>query len=244
MNGPLGPGTAPKAERSALAVLAEEIHACSVCPRLAGYLGDCRERFPEYWARPVAGYGDPEGRLLLVGLAPGYHGSNRTGRVFTGDASGLWLWKALHEVGVASQPVSASREDGMVLRDVWITAAVRCAPPQNRPSRSEQDACFPYLEREVALLPRINTVLALGHLAHDTYLRLWGERPSRHPFGHMALHELPGEPRWLLDSYHPSRQNTNTGRLTWEMWIGAITEAVRLSQRLAAGVAPSAEADE
>lgn len=177
-----------------------------------------------YWGRPVPGWGDHAARLLIVGLAPAAHGANRTGRMFTGDSSGDWLYEALHRFGFASQPTSLHRNDGLRLRDCWITAAVRCAPPGNRPLPIELARCRPYIQTELENLPRIRVVLVLGRIAHDAFLRAAGwweelsarERPS---FSHGASAILPDGKR-LISSYHPSRQNTNTGKLTRKMWYG------------------------
>ncbi len=178
----------------------------------------------------MAGFGDPGARLFILGLAPGYNGANRHGRVFTGDSSGRWLWGALHGLGVASLPDSLGPGDGMELRDVWISNAARCVPPGNRPTTEELATCRGFLARELAALPRITVVLALGKLAHDTYLKLQGERLARYPFGHGARHALPGEPSHLLDSYHPSRQNTNTGVLKWDSWVEVLSRSLELSR--------------
>jgi len=212
-----------------LQVLQADIHACTLCPRLAAFLADCRAARPDYWARPVAGFGDPEATLLILGLAPGYHGANRHGRVFTGDDSGRWLYGALHELGVSSAPNSTSRDQPLCLTGVWISNAARCVPPANRPTAAELAACRPFLARELEALPRVRVVLALGRLAHETYLKLRGERLAAHPFAHGARHELPGG-ALLLDSYHPSRQNTNTGVLTREMWRGVLRAALAAAQ--------------
>ncbi len=209
--------------------LAGEIHGCTRCDRLAAFLQESREKHPEYWSRPVSGFGDPEARLFILGLAPGYHGANRHGRVFTGDDSGRWLWGALHELGVCSEPNCTRGDQPLELRGVWISNAVRCVPPQNRPTGAEFDACRPFLERELELIANTRVVLALGKLAHDTYLKLRGHRLSAFPFRHGAVHDLgEGEPT-LVDSYHPSRQNTNTGVLTWEMWTGALHQALQFA---------------
>ena len=211
-----------------LAAVRAAIVACERCPRLRRH---CRRvardkvrRFRDqtYWGRPVPGFGDPGARLLVVGLAPAAHGGNRTGRVFTGDDSGDWLYRALHSNGFANQARSASRRDGLRLRDAYVTAAARCAPPQNRPTRVELDRCRPYLRAEIALLRRVAVVVALGRVGHEAYLRAAGLharlRPSERPeFGHGAEARLPGGVV-LLASYHPSRQNTNTRRLTRAMW--------------------------
>jgi uracil-DNA glycosylase family 4 len=178
----------------------------------------------------VPGFGDLEARLLIVGLAPGAHGSNRTGRVFTGDASGVWLYEALHRYGWANQPSGWTRDDGLTLTDCYITAAARCAPPQNRPTAEELARCRPYLQEELRLLTKVRVVLALGRIGWESWLRASGwwarltprERPS---FGHGAEAVLP-DGMVLVASFHPSRQNTNTGRLTRPMWNG-VFERIR-----------------
>jgi uracil-DNA glycosylase family 4 len=183
----------------------------------------------EYWGRPVPGFGDPKARLVIVGLAPAAHGANRTGRMFTGDSSGDWLYGALHRFGFASQAESLSKDDGMRLSDCYISAAGRCAPPGNKPTQEELDTCQPFLERELALLERVRVILVLGRVAHRQYLRAagwWRElRPRERPsFEHGALVELPNGCA-LLSSYHPSRQNTNTGKLTRAMWTDVFRTA-------------------
>lgn len=205
--------------------LEERIVSCEACPRLRDFLEECREKHPTYWGRPVHGFGDPEASLYILGLAPGYHGANRWGRVFTGDDSGRWLYGALHELGLASAPRSEHRDDGLQLSGVWIGNAVRCVPPENRPLGTELDRCRPYLTEELEALHNVRAVLCLGHLSHQTYLKHRGHRPSEFPFSHAAVHELPEAPHRLIASYHPSRQNTNTGRLTRDMWIHAIRTA-------------------
>ena len=186
-----------------------------------------------YWGKPVPSFGDPNAWLLIIGLAPGAHGSNRTGRMFTGDSSGDFLYDVLFKTGFASQPYAHDRNDGLRLEDAYITAAVHCAPPQNKPARDEFLACRPYLERETALLTRVRVVLVLGRLALDSYLSvLLGsgliERRSLYPFAHGACHQLPGGLPVLLCSYHPSRQNTQTGRLTKSMFLKVFRHAKRL----------------
>lgn len=213
-----------------------QITACELCPRLREYcrrIGQTRKREfanVEYWSRPVSGFGDSNARLLIVGLAPGAHGSNRTGRPFTGDASGDWLYDALHRYGWANLPASRSRDDKLVLTDCYITAAVRCAPPGNRPSRDELDNCRPYLEAELELLPEMRVVLTLGRIGWESWMRAagWWKRigPRDRPrFAHGAENVLP-DGMVLISSFHPSRQNTNTGRLTRPMWY-AIFERIR-----------------
>lgn len=207
--------------------LREEVVNCARCPRLAGYLAECRGRFPDYWARPVPSLGEADARLLILGLAPAFHGGNRHGRVFTGDQSGSWLWRALHELGAASAPNSPDARTPLTAPGIYVTNAVRCVPPGNRPTPEEIRTCQGFLRRELALLPNLRVVLALGKIAHTTYVRLRGEGPvSRTPFAHGAVHRFAGSPEVLVDSYHPSRQNTNTGVLTWEMWVGVIGTAL------------------
>ena len=176
----------------------------------------------EYWGRPVPGWGDPRARLLIVGLAPAAHGANRTGRMFTGDSSGDWLYGALHRFGFANQGTSVSRDDGLELRDCYVTAVARCAPPANKPSRTELDRCRDYLSAELAVLDRVRVVVALGRIAHEGWLKAagwWTLGPRERPrFGHGVVTALP-DGTTLIASYHPSRQNTNTGRLTRAMWL-------------------------
>lgn len=213
---------------SALEPYPGALEACRRCERLVAWREQVgREkrrayRDEDYWARPVPGFGDPRARLLLLGLAPGAHGSNRTGRMFTGDASGDFLYPALHRAGLADRPRSVARDDGLTLRGVWITAAVRCVPPGNKPTRGELERCRPWLEHDVSGLSELRAVLALGKVGHDSWLELLaarGERvvKARHPFAHGAVHRVRGGPP-LLDSYHVSFQNTNTGRLTQAMF--------------------------
>lgn len=221
-----------------LTELNRSLVACHLCPRLVAH----RERVArikkrafqdcDYWGRPVPGFGDTQARLLLVGLAPGAHGSNRTGRMFTGDASGNWLYEALHRFGFANQPTSSHRDDGLALRDCYITAAARCAPPGNKPTPEELGNCRPYLAEELRLLRRVRVVLALGRVGHEGWLRAsgWWERlgPRERPaFGHARVTRLP-DGTTLLCSYHPSRQNTNTGKLTRRMWHGVFAKAKAL----------------
>ncbi len=226
----------PPRPEAALAALENEIVTCRACPRLVRWretaARDAPRRFASesYWARPVPGFGDPRARLLVVGLAPAAHGGNRTGRVFTGDASGDFLFAALHRAGVANQARSASRKDGLRLTDCRVTAAARCAPPDNRPSPREFDRCRPFLVREIASLPRISVLLALGELAFRQTLRAFedaglGAVSPRPAFAHGARVVLPGGAT-LFASYHVSRQNTNTGRLTAEMFDSVLRGAL------------------
>jgi uracil-DNA glycosylase family 4 len=186
----------------------------------------------DYWGRPVPGFGDPDARVFVLGLAPAAHGGNRTGRVFTGDRSGDWLFGALHRCGFANQPRSVARDDGLQLHDCFVSAAVRCAPPANRPTQEERANCQPYLERELVLLPAVRVVVCLGGFAWNVALRvraaLGDPVPRPRPrFGHAA--ELPGDRFTLLGSYHPSQQNTFTGRLTEEMLDGVLLRARELA---------------
>ena len=216
-----------------LADLAAEVESCRRCPRLVAWreqvAADRRAAFADqvYWGRPVAGFGDPAASVIVVGLAPAAHGANRTGRIFTGDRSGDWLFRALWRAGYANQPTSTARDDGLALTGAWVTAAVRCAPPQNRPTVGERDACLPYLERELAALDRVRVVVALGGFAFGIVSSLAGLRP-RPRFGHLAEVGLP-DGRVLLGSYHPSQQNTFTGTLTEEMFDSVFTRARQLA---------------
>jgi uracil-DNA glycosylase family 4 len=202
--------------------------SCERCPRLRAHCrrvaSDKKREFQdwEYWGRPVPGFGDPSARLLVVGLAPAAHGGNRTGRVFTGDASGDWLYEALHRFGFATQSTSVSRDDGQRLTDCYINAAARCAPPENKPTSAELARCLSYLETEIRLLRRVRVVVVLGRVALEGYLKAAGIRhalgPRERPrFAHGAVTRLPGG-TVLLCSFHPSRRNTNTGLLTRAMW--------------------------
>lgn len=221
----------------ALAALEAEIVQCQACPRLVAWREQvARERRrafadQEYWGRPVPGFGDPEARLVVVGLAPAAHGANRTGRMFTGDRSGDWLYRAMHAAGFASQPTSSDRGDGLKLRDAWVTAAVRCAPPANKPTPEERDSCARWLDRELGLLTEVRVLAALGAFA---YRVLWNalrragvEMPTpRVPFGHGV--EVEADGKTLIASYHPSQQNTFTGRLTEEMLESVFRRAAEL----------------
>jgi len=229
---------AMKDEAAALDALNARIVSCRECPRLVAY----RERVAhekraafrdwEYWGRPLPGFGDPHARLLVVGLAPAAHGGNRTGRMFTGDRSGEWLYRALHRAGFANRSTAVSRNDGLALTDCRITAAVRCAPPANRPTRQEFASCQPYLEREIEILgDRLRVVVALGRVATDAFLRAW--RATGHPvpvprpkFRHGASWTLP--PVAFLVSYHPSQRNTQTGLLSRRMFDRVFLRARRI----------------
>ena len=211
-------------------MLAEDIAGCRACPRLVEWretvASDKRAAYRDqtYWGRGVPGFGDPAARLLVVGLAPAAHGANRTGRMFTGDRSGEWLYRALWRAGYASQAASTGRDDGMELRDAWITAPVRCAPPANKPTPAERDRCRPFLDRELALLADVRVVLALGSFGFTEAARLFGA--SRRPkFAHGVEVDLP-DGRTLIGSYHVSQQNTFTGRLT-EAMLDAVMARTR-----------------
>lgn len=205
---------------AALATLRREVPRCTRCPRLADGLARLRERFPDYWNRPVPGFGDAHARLVLVGLAPGLHGANRSGRPFFMDASGEWLYGRLEAEGLW---------DGRRLRGVHILNAVKCVPPGNRPTTRELDTCLHWLVQELEALREARVVVSLGALAHRSVLRAWGVRPlASRPFRHGALYREAGRPA-LLASYHPSRQNTSTGVLTRAMWAGIVRRASRLA---------------
>jgi uracil-DNA glycosylase family 4 len=220
---------------SALAALEAEVVECRRCPRLVAWREEvARERrasfaSEEYWGRPVPGFGDPDARVLVFGLAPAAHGGNRTGRVFTGDRSGDWLFAAMHRAGLANQPTSTHRDDGLELHDAWIAAAVRCAPPANRPTPAERDTCLPWTVRELELLPRLRLIVCLGGFAWNAALRLRAAAGLANPrprprFGHDALFD-PGDRLPLLGCFHPSQQNTFTGRLTEGMMEAVFARA-------------------
>jgi len=215
--------------------LDRELIECRRCPRLVAWREQvAREKRAafrnwDYWGRPVPGFGDPDARLLILGLAPAAHGGNRTGRIFTGDRSGDWLFASLWRTGFANQPTSVSRDDGLKLRDCYITAPVKCAPPGNKPLPEERDNCAPWLERELALLPAIRVVVALGSYAWDTALRHLGPVRPKPRFTHGAEAALP-HGRTLLASYHVSQQNTSTGRLTEAMLDQVFLRARELLQ--------------
>jgi uracil-DNA glycosylase family 4 len=223
------------ASKHTIEILQQRVVACTACPRLIKY---CRQvaqqkrrmyRDSEYWGKPLPSFGDPEAELLLVGLAPAAHGGNRTGRMFTGDRSGDFLYRALYESGLANQPVSRDRNDGLVLRGCYITAALHCAPPANKPRPDELRRCRSWFESELALLKRVRAVLALGKIAFDAYLTtIWraGDFPRRGSlrFAHGASYALPGDLPRLFATYHPSQQNTQTGRLTPAMMAAVLND--------------------
>jgi uracil-DNA glycosylase len=229
-------GTLP----SGLLAVREEIVSCDRCARLREYCQrvgrEKRRAFRDdvYWARPVPGFGDPRARLLILGLAPAAHGANRTGRVFTGDgvgASGDFLMASLHTAGFANIPTSQHPQDGLTLRDAYIAATVRCAPPDNKPTPEEIERCLSHLEAELAELPRVRVIVALGEIAFDAYLRLLKKQSGRAirprpAFGHGSMAALP-DGKLLLGCYHPSRQNTNTGKLTPRMMDAVFLKVAR-----------------
>ena len=227
--------------KSALQILSDEVVACTDCPRLVAH----RRKMAEvkrrayldwgYWGKPVPPFGDPRAQMLVIGLAPAAHGGNRTGRMFTGDRSGDFLYRALYETGFASQPASVSRDDGLTLSGAYITAAVRCAPPDNKPTPEEFQTCRRYLERELFLLKNLQCVVALGKLAFDAYLNVLRDSGvirsrAEYPFGHNVQYQIPGGPV-LIASYHPSQQNTSTGKLTAEMLREVFAGAQAIIQR-------------
>ena len=224
--------------------LVSQIVDCRACPRLVEWreqvARDKRAAFASetYWGRPVPPFGDPLGRLLVVGLAPAAHGGNRTGRMFTGDRSGDWLYASMHRTGFANQPTSVSNDDGLTLTDVYITAPVRCAPPANKPTLEERDTCMPYLLRELEILPNVAVIVALGKFAWDAALKLLSlagcSIPRPKPkFGHLAEAEIG--PYVLLGSYHPSQQNTFTGKLTEAMMDAVFVRARSIAREEIAG---------
>ena len=224
-----------------LETLHREILDCRLCPRLRDHCAHIsvvkRRAYMDwdYWAKPVPGFGDPAARVLILGLAPAAHGANRTGRMFTGDRSGDWLYRALHQTGFASLATSVSRDDGQTLRGVYITASAHCAPPDNKPTPEELHNCRPYLERELELLPNLKVVVVLGKIAFDTYLDVLKARGvlrsrSGFHFGHNRSFDIaPGRPK-LLSSYHPSQQNTSTGKLTEKMLLDVFRKARKLAE--------------
>ncbi|MCU1294105.1 MAG: Uracil-DNA glycosylase superfamily [Bryobacterales bacterium] len=217
-----------KTPTTKLTVLNDQLVSCRLCPRLVSHreaIGEIQRRAyrgEQYWSKPVPGFGDPKGRLLILGLAPGAHGANRTGRIFTGDRSGEFLYRALHQAGFANQPHSISRKDGLQLFDAYITSPVHCVPPDNKPLREEILTCRPYLSRELALMPQVRVIVVLGRIALDSYLSVLqdkGSIKSRAPFrfAHGASFRPVTPGPLVLASYHPSQQNTSTKKLTANM---------------------------
>jgi len=210
--------------------LNKKIVRCKKCPRLAVYIRDVAKnkvrRFKDekYYGKPLSGFGDVNAKLLIVGLAPAAHGGNRTGRMFTGDSSGDWVTKVMYKYGFASIPTSLNKDDGLILYNAYITAAVRCAPPQNKPTREEMENCFVYLQDELKILKNISVILCLGKIAYDATCKLLQIKPEK--FGHNKVFRYDNYQ--ILTSYHPSKQNTQTGRLTWKQWSEVFTKAKRL----------------
>jgi uracil-DNA glycosylase family 4 len=227
------PPVVPAPTPDTLAIVAAEVADCRRCPRLVAWreqvAGERRAAYrdDEYWGRGVPGFGDPAARLVIVGLAPAAHGANRTGRMFTGDRSGEWLYRALHRAGYANQPASEHRDDGLVLTDAFVTAPVRCAPPANKPTPDERANCRPFFQREMALLDRVRVLVVLGQIGYDATCALLGVRP-RPRFGH-GVEVRVDERRTILCSYHVSQQNTFTGKLTEPMLDAIFTRARELS---------------
>lgn len=213
-----------------ISALNKKISNCTKCPRLSKYIREVARnkvrRFSDhnYYGKPLSGFGDINAKLLIVGLAPAAHGGNRTGRMFTGDSSGDWLAKVMHRYGFASIPTSQTSNDGLLLNNAYITAAVRCAPPQNKPTKEEMSTCFDYLEQEYLILKNTTVILCLGKIAYDAACKLINVKPEK--FGHNKLFEYDGIK--VLTSYHPSKQNTQTGRLTWKDWSAVFQNAKRL----------------
>jgi uracil-DNA glycosylase len=210
----------------------ERIIQCKMCPRLTKYIGEVGKTKTKkyideaYWAKPVPSFGDPHPKLLVIGLAPAANGGNRTGRIFTGDSSGDWLVRALFETGFANKPTSISNDDGLILKDAYLTAAARCAPPQNKPNPSEISNCSQYLISEIEILEKTSKVIVtLGKIAFDAYCSVCHVKDLK--FGHNLIYPMHND-KSLIVSYHPSRRNTNTGILTWQMWINIFETARRI----------------
>ena len=218
---------------SKITALNKRIEDCKKCSRLSEYIKVIsknkvrRFRDEKYYGKPLSGFGDINAQLLIVGLAPAAHGGNRTGRMFTGDSSGDWLAKIMYKNGFASIPTSQSRDDGLVLYNAYVTAAVRCAPPQNKPTKQEIENCFFYMQEEIKILKNISVILCLGRIAYDVTCRLLDLKPEK--FGHDKLFTYDNYR--ILTSYHPSRQNTQTGRLTWKDWSAVFVKAKKLTRK-------------
>lgn len=224
-----------------LEMLERKITTCRKCPRLVAWREEVAQtkrrayQDEDYWGKPVPGFGDPDAKILIVGLAPGAHGANRTGRMFTGDASGQFLYPALYRAGFANQPKAESRDDDLELKDVFITAICRCVPPKNRPLVAEIKNCLPWLQAEVALLAHLQGIVALGQIAFDGICRMYKSQDiplSKMAFGHNLYYALGPDLPWLLCSYHPSQQNTLTGRLTVEMFDAVWRRARELVEKV------------
>jgi uracil-DNA glycosylase len=226
--------------RGSLDVLADDIAGCGACPRLVSWREQvaiekrASYQHETYWGRGVPGFGDPRAKVLVLGLAPAAHGANRTGRVFTGDRSGDWLFRSMHRAGLANQPTSQSIDDGLRLHGAWVAAAVRCAPPANKPTPAERNACLPFLHRELQLLSRVRVIVVLGHFAHDVVRRdlLSADSPKLPKFSHAANGNVTlfdGRSAHVVCSYHPSQQNTFTGTLTEPMLDDVMVKAAALA---------------
>ncbi len=216
-------------------LLSKKISRCKKCLRLAEFLAEHRQKNPDWYCRPVPGFGDPNAKIVLLGLAPGLKGANRTGRPFTGDAAGVWLYRILYERGFSNNEESISRDDDTALRNIYIANVVKCVPPGNKPSGEEVKTCSSFLQEELKLLDCAKAVVCFGKVAHDAYFRIRklsqpDLKAKDFPFGHAAVHELDDTPQTMIDSFHPSRLNTNTGRLTWEMWEEVFELATSLAK--------------
>ena len=224
----------PSSVEKAHAQLARDIHRCEACPRLVRWTrkvaNDKRASYADetYWGKPVSGFGDPHAKIVVLGLAPGAHGANRTGRVFTGDRSGEWLYAAMHRAGLANKPESLSKDDGLTLRNAWVTVAVRCAPPANKPTPREERTCRPFLERELELLKDARVIVCLGSFALRVASNILGLKPLP-KFGHGVV--IEAGKYTLVCSYHPSQQNTFTGKLTRKMLDDVFVKAKKLAAR-------------
>ncbi|AJM93232.1 uracil-DNA glycosylase [Nitrosopumilus piranensis] len=218
--------------KQTITTLNKKIKDCQKCPRLSTYIRDVAKtkvrRFKEesYYGRPLSGFGDIKAKLLIIGLAPAAHGGNRTGRMFTGDSSGDWVAKVMHKTGFANIPISQTTNDGLVLNNAYITAAVRCAPPQNKPTKEEMQNCHPYLEQELQILGNVTTILCLGKIAYDPTCKLLQVKPEK--FGHNKTFHY--NTITVITSYHPSKQNTQTGRLSWSDWYAVFKKAKKLAR--------------
>jgi uracil-DNA glycosylase family 4 len=215
-----------------ISTLNKKIENCTKCPRLSQYIREVAKnkvrRFTDqdYYGKPLSGFGDIKAKLFIVGLAPAAHGGNRTGRMFTGDSSGDWVVKIMYRYGFASIPTSQTSHDGLLLNNAYITAAVRCAPPQNKPTKEEMETCFDFLNQEYKILKNIKVILCLGKIAHDAVCKLIKVKPEK--FGHNELFEYNSVK--VLTSYHPSKQNTQTRRLTWKQWSAVFQKAKKLTK--------------
>ena len=213
-----------------LSKLQQKITKCKKCLRLVKYIAEIKNKYPSYWCKPVPSFGDKSAKILIIGLAPGRFGSNRTGRMFTGDSSGNFMYKILYEVGLCNKPDAVDINDGLVLKNCYITAVGRCAPPQNKPTPKELENCFPYFVEELQLLKNVKVIVCLGKIAFDGYLKWASSKNSLQKkdfiFSHGAVYKSKNLPHTLIASYHPSRQNTQTGRLTAAMFKQVFKKAI------------------